>query len=114
MEIDTDRRRLEEAKIVRPDGAELRPQALEFVRAPSPGSGLSIGVGGGRWGGGGGVGTGVSVGIPVGGASDALEGHLVAWFPLDQAGTPPWRLHVKLAGIEPAVILVGGASSGAR
>jgi hypothetical protein len=117
VEIDTDGRRLEEAKILRPDGTELQAQTIE---TPSPVAtgfpvGVGIGVGGGRWGGHGGVGvgTGVSVGIPAGGGR--VEGHTFAYFPLDQAGPAPWRLRVKLAGIEPAVIVLGSVpGSGAR
>lgn len=112
IEIDTDGRRLEEAKILRADGTEVRALAIDDPPVVSSGSpvGVGIGVGGGSFGGRGGVGvgTGVSVGIPVGGSSTSVEGHTFAWFPLDQAGPAPWRVHVKLVGLPPAVILVGG------
>jgi hypothetical protein len=109
IEIDTDGRRVEEAKILKADGAELRPLAIDTappVTTGSPG-GLGIGIGGGSFGGRGGVGvgTGVSVGVPVGGSD--IQGHTFAWFPLAEAGPAPWRFYVKLVGIEPTVILVG-------
>jgi hypothetical protein len=113
IEIDTDGRRLEQAGILAADGAEIPAQTIEhFPAAPYGGSspvGVGIGIGGGSWGGRGGVGvgTGVSVGIPVGGGGGG--GNTVAWFPLAQAGPPPWRLRVKVAGVEPAVIVVGDA-----
>ncbi|MGH7311975.1 MAG: hypothetical protein ACREJV_02295, partial [Candidatus Rokuibacteriota bacterium] len=110
IELDTDGYRLEEAKILRPDGSELHPQTIEHVTSPSGGSGVSvgIGVGGGSWGGrgGGGVGGGVGIGVPVGGSS-RVDGPTFAYFPLDQVGPAPWRLRVKLAGIEPTVFVLG-------
>ena len=111
VELDTDGRRVEEAKILRADGSELRALAIDAGPPTSTsGSPLSIGIGGGTFGsrGGVGVGTGVSVGVPVGGGG-TVEGHTFAWFALDQAGSAPWRVFVKLAGVEPTVIVVGGA-----
>jgi hypothetical protein len=113
IEIDTDGRRLEEARILRADGTEVRPQTIDNAPVVVPGSsgGFGIGIGGGSFGsrGGVGVGTGVSVGIPVGGSNPAaVEGNTFASFPLDQAGPAPWRVYVKLVGIPPTVILVGG------
>jgi hypothetical protein len=111
IEIETDGRRLEEATILRPDGASINPQTIEhapLVAASSP-FGVGLGVGGGTFGGGVGVGTGVSVGIPVGSSSARVEGPTVAWFPLEQAGPAPWRLRVKVAGVAPAFIVVGTA-----
>jgi hypothetical protein len=109
VEIDTDGHRLEEIKIVKADGTELHAQTIERPSATAAGSPVSvgIGVGGGTWGsrGGVGVGTGVGVGVPVGGSR--VEGHTFAYFPLDQAGPAPWRLRVKLVGIQPALIVVG-------
>ncbi|MGH7311595.1 MAG: hypothetical protein ACREJV_00350, partial [Candidatus Rokuibacteriota bacterium] len=111
IELDTDGYPLEEAKILRPDGSELHPQTIEHTAYASGGyggSGVSIGVGlgGGSWGRRGGVGGGVGVGIPVGGSSRG-DGPTFAYFPLDQVGPAPWRLRVKLAGIEPTVIVLG-------
>jgi hypothetical protein len=107
VEIDTDGYRLEETKILQPDGA-LQPQTIEHVVLPSGGSGVSIGigVGGGSWGGGSGVGGGVGVGVPVGGSAGGKL-RTFAYFPLAQVGPAPWQLYVKLAGIAPSVILLG-------
>ena len=111
IEIDTGGRRVEEAKILKVNGAELRALAIDTA-PPVTGSpvGLGIGIGGASFGsrGGVGVGTGVSVGVPVGGSGSDIQGNTFAWFPLAEAGPAPWRLYVKLAGIEPTVILVGG------
>ena len=112
MEIDTGGRRVEEAKILKADGAELRALAIDTAPPVTTGSpvGLGIGIGGGSFGsrGGVGVGTGMSVGVPVGGSGSDIQGNTFAWFPLADAGPAPWRLYVKLAGIAPTVILVGG------
>jgi hypothetical protein len=111
VEIDTDHRRLEDIWIVKSDGTAVRAQTIDnapTVVGPPPS--VSIGVGGGSWGGRGGigVGTGVGVGIPVGGGTPRIEGPTFASFPLEQVGPPPWRVHVKLAGVEPTTILIGG------
>lgn len=109
IEIDTDGRRLEQAWIVKPDGTAAAPQAVEtppVVTGSSPS--IGIGIGGGTWGSRGGVGTGVGVGIPVGGGSSRVAGNTLAWFSLASVGPPPWRLHVKLAGIEATAFTVGG------
>lgn len=109
IEIDTDGRLLEQAWLMKPDGTSVAPQAVDGppVVADPPAS-IGIGIGGGRWGRHGGVGTGVGVGIPVGSGSSRVTGNTVAWFPLAPAGPAPWRLYVKLAGIVPTTILVGG------
>ena len=116
IEVNTDGRQLEEAKILKANGAEVPAMAIDNPpTVVSPGSpvGVGIGVGGGSFGGrsGVGVGTGVSVGIPVGGGSTSVEGNTFVWFPLDQAGPAPWRVYVKLVGLSPTVILVGGPTS---
>jgi hypothetical protein len=110
LEIDTDHRRLEDIWIAKPDGTAVR--ALQIDNAPTvvpPPPSVSVGVGGTSWGGRGGVGvgTGVGVGIPVGSGSPRIEGPTFASFPLEQVGPPPWRVHVKLSGVEPTTILVG-------
>ena len=110
IEIDTDHRRLEDIFIVKPDGTAVRALTIDnapIVTGPPPS--VSVGVGGGTWGGRGGIGTGVGVGIPVGGGASRIEGPTLASFPLDQVGPPPWRVHIKLAGVSPTTILVGGA-----
>jgi hypothetical protein len=112
IEIDTDGRRVEEAKILKANGEELRALAIDTAPPITTGSplGVGFGIGGGSFGsrGGVGVGTGVSVGVPVGGSGSDIPGNTFAWFPLAEAGPAPWKLYVKLAGIEPTVILVGG------
>jgi hypothetical protein len=113
VELDSDGRAVEEVTIVRPDGSPLRPLAIETmpVGPGSPPVGVGVGVGGTRWGGRGvGVGTGVSVGIPIGGGRP--DTNTFAYFPIDEAGPAPWRVRVKLAGIEPTTILVGAAPAG--
>jgi hypothetical protein len=115
IEIDTDHRRLEDIWIVRSDGNAVRAQSIE--NAPTvtgPGPTIGIGVGGASIGRGGAIGTGVGVGGPVGEGPTRIEGSTFATFPLDQVGPPPWRLHVKLAGVAPTTILVGGPTEPAR
>ena len=112
IEIDTDHRRLEDLFIVRADGTAVRAQTIE--NAPivtGPGPTVGIGIGGASIGRGGGIGTGVGVGVPVGEGPRRIEGHTFATFPLDQVGPPPWRLHLKLDGVAPTTILIGGAPS---
>ena len=109
IELDTDHRRLEDIWIAKPDGTAVRALAIENAPVVTgPGPTVGVGVGGGTWGGRVGVGTGIGVGIPVGGGTSRIEGPTFAAFPLDQVGPPPWRVHVKLAGVAPTTILVGG------
>jgi hypothetical protein len=110
IELDTNGRGVEEVEIVRADGSAVRPLAIEQIPVGpgSPPVGVGVGVGGTRWGGRGvGVGTGVSIGFPVGGGRPDLN--TFAYFPLDEAGPAPWQVRVKLAGIEPTLIVVGAA-----
>jgi len=112
IEIDTDHRRLEDIWIVRADGTAVRAQTIENAPVVTgPGPTVDFGVGGTSIGRGGAIGTGVGVGMPVGEGRSRIEGHTFATFPLDQVGPPPWRLHVKLAGVAPTTILVGGPTS---
>lgn len=114
VEIDTDGRRLEEARILRSDGSALHAQTIEHAPIGySPPVSVGIGVGGVSGGGHSGtaVGTGVGVGFPVGGGPGRVQGNTFAFFPLDQIGPAPWRLLVKLEGTGPAVIVVGGTST---
>lgn len=109
VEIDGGGRRLERAQIVRPDGAVLEAQTIEYT-APRGGGGSPIGIGFGigsfgSLGGGVSTGVGVSTGTTVGGGSGSVT--TIASFPLAQAGSRPWRVRVKLEGVEPADILVG-------
>jgi hypothetical protein len=112
VEIDGSGRRLERAQIVRPDGGVLEAQTIEYTPGRSSGgSPVSIGFGVGSFGHvGGGVstGVGVSTGTTVGGGGGGGEvGSSIASFPLAQAGPRPWRVRVKLVGVEAAEILVG-------
>jgi hypothetical protein len=112
VEIAGGGRRLERAQIVKPDGALLEAQTIEYTPAASGGgSPVSIGLGVGSFGHlGGGVstGVGVSTGGVVGGGGGASEvGTSIASFPLAPAGPRPWRVRVKLVGVEPADVLVG-------
>ena len=114
IELDTDHRRLEDIWIAKGDGTAVRAQTIEnapTVTGPPPA--VSVGVGGVSGGGRVGVGTGVGVGIPVGSGPTRIEGPTFATFPLTQVGPPPWTLHVKLAGVAPTTILVGGPGGGA-
>ena len=109
IELDTDHRRLEDIWVLRSDGTAVRAVSIEnapMVTGPAPS--IGIGVGGASFGHSGGIGTGVGVGMPVGEGSTRIEGNTFATFPLDQVGPPPWRLHVKIAGLAPTTILVGG------
>jgi hypothetical protein len=115
VEIDTDHRRLEDVWIVRTDGNAVRAQTIENPPVvATPGPTIGIGVGGASIGRGGIVGSGVGVGVPVGEGPTVIEGSTFAVFPLDQVGPPPWHLHVKLAGIEPTTILLGGPAPASR
>jgi len=109
IEIDTDHRRLEDVWILRSDGTAVRAQSIENAPVVTgPGPTIGVGIGGASIGRGGAIGTGVGVGVPVGEGPSRIEGSTFATFPLDQVGPPPWRLHVKLAGLAPTTILVGG------
>jgi hypothetical protein len=110
VEVDTDGYRLEDAQIVRPDNAIVRPQTIEQPpTAYSSGSSVGFGVGGGSFGGGRGggvgVGTGVGVNIPIGGDT-RVAGNTVLYFALDQIGPAPWRLNIKVAETSPAEIVL--------
>lgn len=109
VEVDTSRRRLEEAVIVKADGSELRAESIDVLRiSGGPPPSIGIGVGGGSFGGGIGIGSGVSVGIPIGGPPPPVDGNSFAVFPLNAAGPAPWSVRLRLYGTEPVVILVGG------
>jgi hypothetical protein len=111
IEIDTSGHRLEQAWIIKPDGASVAPSAVDnppVVAAPGPS--ISVGVGGASYGRGVGVGTGVGVGFPIGSGPTRLAGNTIVWFPLAAAGPAPWRLYVKLGDVEPTTFFVGGPS----
>jgi hypothetical protein len=107
VEVDTGGYRLEWAEMIRPDGSTLRAETIEH---PGPGGGgtgigVGIGVGSGRRTGSVGVGGGVGIGTTLGGGPPP-EGNTVAVFPLAAIGPPPWRLGVKLVGVEPVLIVL--------
>jgi hypothetical protein len=115
VEIATDGRRLERAQIVRPDGGLLEAQTIEYTPPASGGGspvGIGLGIGSfGSMGGGVSTGVGVSTGTTVGGGSSSAVGpSTIASFPLAQAGASPWRVRVKLQGVDAADILVGEAA----
>jgi len=111
VEIAGGGRRLERAQIVKPDGTVLEAQTIEYTPASrGGGSPVSIGFGVGSFGSmGSGVstGVGVSTGGVVGGGGSSEVGSSIASFPLAQAGARPWRVRVKLVGVESADVLVG-------
>lgn len=112
VEIATDGQRLERAQIVRPDGGLLEAQTIEYS-PPVGGGGSPVGIGFGigsfgNVGGGVSTGVGISTGTTVGGGPGSGVGpSTIASFPLSAAGPSPWRVRVKLQGIDPADILVG-------
>ena len=112
IEVETSGRRVEEAVLLQGDGAPLRPQHMRVTPKTMGGAPISIGVGAGTFGSG--VGTGVSVSTPVGGGPTTTDGNTVVSFASAQAGPPPWRLQVKLTGVEPVLIVVGTAPGGSK
>ena len=112
FEVDTDHRRLEEARLLRADNTSIPAVNIENppVVTQAPSSSFGIGIGGVSGGGGGGVGvgTGMSIGGPVGSPTTTIEGHTFISFPLAQSGPAPWRLHLRFAGAEPVVFVIGG------
>ncbi len=114
VEVDTGGYRLEWAEILRPDGREVRAETIEHPGVGRSGSGFGIGVGVGtaRRTGSVGVGGGVGVGTTVGGGEPRPEATTVAVFPLEAAGPAPWRLRVKVVGIEPVVIVLDPGQRG--
>jgi hypothetical protein len=101
--IATDGYRVERAVLVQPDGAELAPETLRpDASRTRVVLGLGVGATGAADGGSYAVDTGV--GIPLGAAA---ADRVIAVFPLDRAGPAPWRLRVKVVGIQPVDILLG-------
>jgi hypothetical protein len=112
VEIDSEGYRVERAALVRDGETEIAPDTLEPPMAPY-GGGLSIGLGtssGGSWGSGGGFSVGTGIGIPIGGSRPRYT--TLAVFRLAEAGPPPWRLRVKVVGVEAVDILLDPARSG--
>jgi hypothetical protein len=110
VEIESDGYRVEQAALVREDGTEVAPEAL--VPAPARGGGptFGIGIGAGGWSGGGSYSIGTGIGIPIGGPRPGTT--TLAVFRLAEAGTPPWRIRVKVVGVEPTDIVLDPARPG--
>ena len=105
VEIDTSGYRLEDAQLITTTEKTVRPQTIEQPPLYG-GSGTGIGIGvGGSSGGGVGVGTGIGVSIPMG-SGTRVQGNTILYFALDQIGPAPWRLSVKVAQTNPAVIVL--------
>jgi hypothetical protein len=114
VEIDSDGYRVEWAVLVDDLGATLAPLALIPPAPPGSRGGLTLGLGLGAAsvGSSGSVSVGTGVGVPVGSAR--TSGNTLALFPLDQLHLPPWRLRVKVVGVEPVDILLDPAARPAR
>jgi hypothetical protein len=108
VEIDSDGYRVERAVLVREGDAEIAPEALVPPSAP-PGGGLSIGLGVGAagWSSGGSYSVGSGIGIGFGGPRPQWT--TLAVFRLGEAGPPPWRLRVKVVGVDAVDILLDPA-----
>ena len=76
--------------------------------------GLSIGLGVGAegWGSGGSYSVGTGIGIPVGGTGPWRT--TLAVFRLADAGPPPWRLRVKVVGVDAVDIVLDPATRPSR
>jgi hypothetical protein len=100
IEIDTRGYRLEDVRVLRPDGAAVPAQTIEHP-GPQGGSGLSVGLGVGGSGGSGSVGYGGGVGIGTTlGSGARVAGNTLAYFPLPEVGPGPWQLLVKVVGVQ--------------
>jgi hypothetical protein len=112
VEIDSEGYRVEWAVLVQAGGGEVAPEVLVPGGAVAPGGGLSIGlgVGTGRSSGSGSyaIGSGVGVGLGSGGSAATT----LAVFRMDLAGPPPWRLRVKVVGVDPVDIVLDPAARG--
>ena len=109
VRIDSEGYRVERAVLLRDGGTEVVPEALVPPDAP-PSGGLSIGLGVGGGSGWGSYSVGTSVGMGLGGPY--REATTLAVFRRDVAGPPPWRLRVKVVGVEPVDIIIDPARSG--
>ena len=113
VEIDSEGYRVERAALVRDGDTEVAPEALVPLTASPPG-GLSIGLGVGAegWGSGGSYSVGTGVGIGLG--SPRPTGTTLAVFGLAATGPPPWRLRVKVVGVEAVDIVLAPDPPGRR
>ena len=108
VEIDSEGYRVEDARILRADGTTVTAEALAPPESrPVGGISLGLGIGGGGSVGAVGIGGGLGMGLPVGGSRAA--GRTLAVFPLAEVGPAPWRLRVKVVGLDPVVIALDPA-----
>jgi hypothetical protein len=107
--IDSEGYRVERVALVGDGAAELAPETIVPPASPAAG-GLSVGLGIGSagWGSGGSYSVATGVGIPIGTTRSPRT--TLAVFRLDQAGPPPWRLRVKVIGVDPVEILLDPAA----
>jgi hypothetical protein len=110
VRIDSEGHRVERAVLLRDGETEVGPESL-VPPGTSPLGGLSIGLGasggGGSWGG-----YSVGTGVGVGSGGPYREVATLAVFRRDGAGPPPWRLRVKVVGVEPVDIMLDPPRSG--
>jgi hypothetical protein len=98
VRIDSEGYRVERAVLLRDGETEVESESLVPPGIP-PSGGLSIGLGVGGWGP-------VGTGVGVGSGSPYREATTLAVFRRDEAGPPPWRLRVKVVGVEPVDIML--------
>jgi hypothetical protein len=111
VEIDSEGYRVELAVLVRDGDMEVAPEALVPPTAgPTGGLSVGLGVGAAGWGSRGSYSVGTGIGIGLGGPRP--EGTTLAVFRLDEAGVPPWRLRVKVVGVEAVDIVLDPSRSG--
>jgi hypothetical protein len=112
IEIDSGGYRVERAVLVRDRDQEVAPEALVPATAAAPGGGVSIGLGVGTGGSGssGSYSVGTGGGIGLGGPRPT--GTTLVVFRLDSAGPSPWRLRVKVVGVDPVDIVLDPPASG--
>jgi hypothetical protein len=103
VRIDSEGYRVERAVLLRDGETEAEPESVVPPGIP-PSGGLSIGLGVG--GGGGWDGYSVGTGVGVGSGGPYREATTLAVFRRDEAGPPPWRLRVKVVGVEPVDIML--------
>lgn len=113
VEIGSEGYRVERAAIVRDGDAEIAPEALgPPAGAPSGGLAIGLGVGGGGSSGSGSYSVGTGVGVGLGGPRTSAT--TLAVFRLADAGPPPWRLRVKVVGVDAVDIVLDPAARPSR
>jgi hypothetical protein len=105
VEIDSAGYRVERVGLVRDDGVEIAPEVLQ----PSgPWGGLWVGPGVGAVGWGSRGSYAVETGVGLGGPGRPVR-TTVADFPLEAVGPAPWRLRVKVVGVDAVEIVLDPA-----